>query len=177
MRFLGGVVVGLAVMVLVVLTVGFLLPREVVVSRTIVIAAPPEAVFEQVNSLQRGAEWSPWMDIDPEVQAEFSGPEEGVGSRLVWASDDPQVGSGSQEIIVSEPPRHVRSALDFGPMGTAETWFDLVPEGEGTSVTWGLQSDMGGSPLARWMGLMMRRWVGADYERGLVNLKGLLEGS
>ena len=28
----------------------------------------------------------------------------------------------------------------------------------------------------RWMGLMMDNWVGGDYERGLVNLKELVEG-
>jgi hypothetical protein len=35
---------------------------------------------------------------------------------------------------------------------------------------------MGVNPVGRWMGLMMDRWVGADYERGLANLKALVEG-
>ena len=35
---------------------------------------------------------------------------------------------------------------------------------------------MGARPAGRWLGLMMDNWVGADYERGLSNLKALVEG-
>eukprot|EP01023_Acetabularia_acetabulum_P038207 TRINITY_DN36513_c1_g1_i1.p2 TRINITY_DN36513_c1_g1~~TRINITY_DN36513_c1_g1_i1.p2 ORF type:complete len:157 (-),score=35.49 TRINITY_DN36513_c1_g1_i1:16-486(-) len=34
---------------------------------------------------------------------------------------------------------------------------------------------MGSGPMGRWMGLMMDRWVGADYEQGLQNLKAVVE--
>lgn len=61
-------------------------------------------------------------------------------------------------------------------MGTAEAWLSFVPEGAGTRVTWGLDAEMGNSPVGRWMDLMMDRWVGADSEQGLENLKSLAEG-
>lgn len=51
----------------------------------------------------------------------------------------------------------------------------LSPVDEGTRVAWDLDSDMGAGPLGRWMGLMMDRWVGGDYEAGLANLKTLVE--
>ena len=52
---------------------------------------------------------------------------------------------------------------------------DLKPEGNQTQVTWGFESELGLNPMSRWMGLMMDNWVGGDYERGLVNLKTLVE--
>ncbi|MEM1430055.1 MAG: SRPBCC family protein [Pseudomonadota bacterium] len=177
MRLIGRILIGLVVLIAVLAGIGMLLPRTVEVSRSIEIDATPEAVFPHINSLQRAAEWSPWLGIDPNVQTTYSGPEEGVGNRLEWASDDPQVGSGSQEIIESVAPTRVRSALDFGDMGGGEAWFDLTAAGDGTSVTWGLDADMGAGPIGRWMGLMMDDWVGADYEAGLANLKTLAEGS
>ena len=93
-----------------------------------------------------------------------------------WVSDQRDVGTGSQEIVVSEPDSRVETALDFGEMGTATAFFDLAPGGGGSRVTWGFTTDTGFNPVGRWMGLMMDRWVGADYETGLANLKTLVEG-
>ncbi len=176
MRLIGRILIGIVVLVVVLLAVGMLFPRNVEVARSIEIDAPPETVFAHVNSLQRAAEWSPWLGIDPDVQTVYSGPEEGVGNRLEWTSEDPQVGNGAQEIIESEANTRVVSALDFGDMGLASATFELAPAGDGTSVTWALDADMGAGPVGRWMGLMMDNWVGADYETGLANLKALAEG-
>ena len=60
-------------------------------------------------------------------------------------------------------------------MGTARAAFTLEPSGTGTLVTWTLVADMGLNPVGRWMGLMMDRWVGTDYERGLINLRRVAE--
>lgn len=164
------------IVVVVLLVAGaYLLPRTVTVERTAMIDAPPEAVFPHVNSLKLAEAWSPWLDRDPNVQLTYAGPEEGVGNRMSWTSDDPNVGNGAQEITLSTPNERVESALDFGDMGTAEAWFDLAPAGDGTEVTWGLDADMGNNPVGRWMGLMMDRWVGADYEKGLARLKAVVE--
>ena len=105
----------------------------------------------------------------------YSGPASGVGNRLVWESEHPQVGSGTQEIIASEENSLVRTALDFGAMGTATARFELNPDGEVTELTWGFVTDTGMNPIARWMGLMMDRLVGPDYENGLARLKELIE--
>lgn len=176
MRFLRNVLIFLAILAAGFVAVAYVLPRKVPVERSILIDAPPEAVFPFVNSLQRGAEWSPWLGIDPDVRLGYAGPPEGVGNRLVWASDHPDVGNGSQEITRSIPNERVESSLDFGDMGRATAWLALAPEGAGTRVTWGLVADMGRNPVGRWMGLMMDEWVGADYERGLASLKTLIEG-
>lgn len=155
--------------------VAYLLPREVTVTRETVIAAPPAQVFPHLNSLQKVAEWSPWSDMDPDMRVAFAGPEQGPGNRMTWSSADPAVGEGSQEIIASLPDQRVETALDFGGMGIATSWLVLRPEGDGTRVTWGLEADMGNAPVGRYVGLMMDRWVGGDFEAGLARLKALVE--
>ena len=165
-----------AVLAIIFVGVGLVLPREVTVARSVEIDASPDEIFPHLNSLKAGAEWSPWLGRDPEAQLTYSGPDEGAGAKLDWASDHPQVGSGTQVIRTSVPGEKVVTDLDFGDMGTAVATFTLTGAGAATTVTWDLQTDMGAGPVGRWMGLMMDRWVGADYETGLSNLKTLVEG-
>ena len=166
------IVAGLAIIFLV---GAYALPRSVTVERTVVIAATPDQVFPYVNSLQRTEEWSPWLALDPDTKLEYSGPGEGVGNRLEWSSDHERVGSGTQEITASIPDKRVETALDFGAMGAATAYFNLEAKGDGTEVTWGLVSNLGINPVARWMGLMLDNWIGADYEKGLANLAAVAE--
>lgn len=176
MRLIRNILIGLLALMAVVAIVGMFLPRYVSVERDVIVDAAPEAVFPHVNSLQAFSEWSPWGDIDPEMVVTYSGPEAGVGNVMIWESDHPNVGNGRQEILEVVENESVRTALDFGDMGTAEAWWRLTPEGDGTRVVWGLTADMGSGPIGRWFGLMMDQWVGADYERGLERLQATVEG-
>ncbi len=169
-------VVGILVSLVVIFVIGgFLLPREVQVARSVEINATADEIFPHLNSLKATAEWSPWMDRDPEMKTIYSGADQGVGAKLEWTSDHPQVGNGSQEIMASVANEKVETALDFGEMGTAKASFLLAGAEGATEVTWTLVTDMGTNPVGRWMGLMMDQWVGADYEMGLSNLKTLVE--
>ncbi|WP_425079421.1 SRPBCC family protein [Ruegeria denitrificans] len=175
MKVIKRIFAGLVVCILVLVAASYLLPGKAEVSRSIAIDAPPKAIFPYVNSMQETEKWSPWLHRDPETKLKYSGPAAGVGNTLNWASDHPQVGTGSQKIVESVENQRVRTALDFGPMGTAAASFILEPDGAGTRVTWGFDSDLGLNPISRWMGVMMDTWVGEDYERGLTNLKELVE--
>jgi hypothetical protein len=51
----------------------------------------------------------------------------------------------------------------------------MVAVGDGrTRLTWSFDADFD-NMLGRYMGLMMDRWVGSDYVRGLERLKALAE--
>jgi uncharacterized protein YndB with AHSA1/START domain len=143
------------------------------VTRSAVMAAPPAEVFAVVSDLNRNKDWSPWMALDPNINVGVSGPA-GVGQRLTWASDNPNVGKGTQETIGFEQDKQVVAALDFGDMGKATATVQLVPEGEGTKVTWTLDSKLN-NIIERWFGLMYDKWIGADFEKGLANLKAYVE--
>jgi carbon monoxide dehydrogenase subunit G len=154
---------------------GLLLPGEIRVARSIEIDAPPEQVFPLVNDLDAFNRWSPWATLDSETRYELTGPESGVGARLSWSSDNPEVGSGSQEIVRSLPPEQVSLRLDFGAGGSAEASFDLESTDNGTKVTWSFGYEIGYDLIGRYVGLVLDRLVGKKYEEGLERLKRLVE--
>jgi uncharacterized protein YndB with AHSA1/START domain len=159
---------------IIVLGGSFLLPSEAVVTRSTEIAAPPEKVFAIVGDLHRLQEYSPWAELDPDAKYTYEGPATGIGQKVSWASGNVNVGSGSQTITEYDPPKHVASELDFGPMGKAVAAWDLEPSGAGTKATWSFRSKLDGI-APRWFGLMFDRWIGPDYERGLAKLKAAAE--
>lgn len=175
MKFLKRFVLIILVLVLVLIGVGYMLPDEAHVTRDIRIDAPPAAVFPYVNDLRRFNEWSPWADWAPDVRYEISGPDAGVGARLSWHSDSPEVGSGSMLITASKPPERVTARLDTGTQGNATVYFDIEPAGDGSRVVWGYDSEFGNNIIQRYFGVMLELWVGGDYEQGLENLKTLVE--
>ncbi len=166
----------LAVLFVVFIAGAYLMPKTINVERDITIDAPPAEVFPYVNNYKKFNEWSPWANRDPDATYTYSGPEAGEGAKMSWEGNE-SVGAGSQTILESKENELVRTELDFGDQGTAEAYFDLEPRSDGTktNITWGMKSDMGNNPIARWMGLMMDRWVGTDYEKGLKNLKETVE--
>ncbi|MGB9142681.1 MAG: SRPBCC family protein, partial [Aestuariivirga sp.] len=93
---------------------------------------------------------------------------------MSWASNNPNVGSGSQVITESVPNSRVGVDLDFGAMGKSQAYWDLKPEGTGTSATWGFKMKLDGM-MDRWFGLLMDRFIGPDYEKGLARVKALAE--
>jgi uncharacterized protein YndB with AHSA1/START domain len=162
---------GLVLLVAVLVAVSFALPQNISVARSRVINAPEADVFPYLNDYRKFNEWSPWAARDPKTVYTFEGPPQGVGARMTWRSDNPEVGAGSQEIIESEPNKYLKVALSFEGEGGGEADFTLDPSGAGTKVTWGFSSDVGNNPMMRWMGLMFDRWIGADYEAGLARLE------
>ena len=60
-------------------------------------------------------------------------------------------------------------------MGTALAGWNLEPAGEKTNATWSMTTDMGAGPVGRLFGVLMKKWIAADYDQGLLNLKNLVE--
>ncbi len=122
----------------------YLIPAETVVQRQVVINAPPEKVFAIVGDLRRFKEWSPWADLDPNLQYAFEGPVSGVGQKMSWISRSPTLGAAAQTVTEYQPPGKIAFLLDFGSMGTAQSSLQLVPVDGGTGVTWGFKTEAQG---------------------------------
>ena len=164
----------LAGLVVLLLAVAYLLPRRVQVQRSVRVAAAADTIYPHLLSFTRFNTWSPWAKLDPDATYAFTGPSEGVGAKMCWSGDE-KVGQGCQEIVEATAPRRVVTTLDFGDEGTGQATFTLAEAEAGTEVTWSFETDLGLNPLARYMGLMMDGFIGPDYERGLANLKEVVE--
>lgn len=175
MRFIKKLLIALVLLALVMLVVGFFLPSTTKVNRSVSINAPAAKVFSYINSFEQFNRWSPWYGIDPQATTTYSGPANGEGAKMTWVSENPQVGSGSQEITQSIPNSLVETRLDFGEQGGAEATFMIEQSGEVSNLTWGFESDWGYNIMGRYIGLMMDGMVGEKYEVGLAKLKLLAE--
>lgn len=151
-------------------------PAEFGVTRSAVIAAPPTAVFEQINDLQNWNRWSPWARLDPNAKNTFEGPASGVGAAFGWAGNN-QVGEGKMTITESRPPERVVMRLVFiKPFAaTNTTEFSFKPEGNGTAVTWKMTGQ--NNFIGKCMSLVMDcdKMIGGQFEQGFTNLKAVVE--
>ncbi|MBT8089490.1 MAG: SRPBCC family protein [Gammaproteobacteria bacterium] len=175
MKFVKVLLIIIIVLVAAFLVGGMLLPSGQYVERSAIVKADQAEVFAMVSDYRQFNQWSPWAALDPEAEYEFSGPATGVGSKMVWRSNHPNVGNGTQEIVEVQPDTMVKSQLMFDGFDTPSyATFTLIRTDNGTRVTWAFDANMD-TMLGRYMGLMMDKWVGGDYERGLARLKELAE--
>ena len=146
-------------------------PDTYTVTRTAVVAAPPESVFAQVDDFRRWAAWSPWEKLDPAMQKTFEGPESGVGSSYAWSGNS-QVGVGKMTITESVPPEHVGLRLEFiKPFASvSQTRFAFAPAPGGTQVTWEMEGRHNFVSKCMCVFMDMDKMVGKDFESGLANL-------
>ncbi|MCO4763975.1 MAG: SRPBCC family protein [Myxococcales bacterium] len=170
------VAIGVVVFLVLAVIGGFLLPADVHVERSLEMKASPAQVYPLVASLESFNRWSPWFKRDPKTKYTFTGKHGTVGSKMAWVSDNPKVGTGSQEITELVPGERVKTHLDFGGDGEGDATFTLTSTATGTKVTWSLDSHLGSNPIARYFGLMFDGMIGPDYEAGLNNLKAIVEG-
>lgn len=154
---------------------GFLLPRKIHVERRLLVSASANSIFVQVNTLKNWIKWSPWLHLDTNIQLRFSGPESGIGSKLVWRSTNKNVGNGSASIISSSSPDSVQVIFDYNEKGKSTGKFFFIKESENTNVIWELESDLGMNPVSRWIGLLSDRMIGPELEEGLFNLQQLMQ--
>ena len=168
--------IGLVVILAAVYAAGFLLPAQVHVERSVTIAKPQADVFQFLTDYHNFASWSPWHAIDPTTEYEFSGAESGVGAKMSWNSSHPQVDKGYQEIVAIQGQDRVKINLVFGDnSGGGVVYYRLKSITEGTSLTWEFDTDFGNNPFGRYIGLMIDGMLGPYYEKGLADLKSVLE--
>ena len=155
---------------------GALQSADFSVVRAVDLNATPNGVFENINDFHNWAAWSPWEKMDPNLQRSFSGAAAGVGSKYAWVGNK-KVGEGNMEITHSEPSKRMQLDLHFRKPFKADnvTEFILTPNGSKTNLKWEMR---GQRPfMFRVMGLFfsMDKIVGGDFEKGLNNLRGIVE--
>lgn len=171
-RIVGAVVVGVLAFVAALLAVLSVRDGAFEIVRSAEIAAPPAAVFDQLDDFPSFLAWNPWQDLDPDQTVEVGGPPSGVGAWYTWQGDS-NVGRGRMEILAVEPGRLVRYDLRFEEPFVAHNLTEIAvePAGDGTRVTWRMtgENDLMGKVAGLF--LDMDAMVGADFERGFVALE------
>ena len=174
MKILLKIAGGVVVLILVLVVVAFVLPRNYRVERSITINAKPEAVFAQFGDLRAWKNWGAWQERDPAMKTTFSEKSTGVGAWSAWESKSE--GNGKMTFLTVEEAKRVTYRLEFPDMGMgSEGSMTLEPAGGSVKVIWVDAGDLGMNPMARWFGLLVDRMIGPDFEKGLAKLKRIVE--
>lgn len=144
-------------------------------TRETLIAAPAAALHDILTDFHGWDRWSPWEELDPNLQRTFSGAERGVGAHYAWTGNK-KVGQGSMEITAATPER-IDIDLEFlKPFKASNTTiFELRSEGEGTRVVWTMAGERP-AVMALLGRLFFDKAIAKDFDRGLAKLKALAEG-
>jgi len=170
------ILIGLAALVGLLLVVVALQPSEFRITRTATIAAPPAAVFAQVNDYHKWEAWSPWAKLDPAARNTFDGAPAGTSAVFAWAGNS-KVGEGRMTITESRPNELVRIKLEFVKpwKATNTVTFTFVPAADKTKVTWAMDGDNNFMGKAFGLFMNMDKMVGGDFEKGLAQMKSVAE--
>ena len=140
------------------------------------LRASPERIFAQLNDFKNWSSWSPWEKMDPDMKRTYAGAASGKGAKYSWIGNK-QVGEGNMEITKAVPSSSVMLDLNFlKPFKASNvTEFKITPKGGVTHLDWEMRG-----PVSFFMKIMhvvmnMDKMVGKDFERGLANLKAVVE--
>jgi hypothetical protein len=173
MKFVKWLIALVAVLLGLFFLITFFLPRDYKVERTIVMEAPASLVFSQVTDLEVWQEWSPWYELDPDMELEYGEIKSGPGAAYSWKSDI--AGNGRMAIIEVVPPEVVRFQIIFDGYEDLPSYsairISALEGGSRSSVAWSFEGTVGDNFFARWMTVMADKFVGPSYEKGLEALK------
>jgi len=168
--------ISMAIVAVLFVIVGVLLPSSRSLSESVETNRKPAIVFDTINSFKRFDDWHPFAL--GQVKLNRSGPDSGVGARIEYDSEVSGVGKGSWEIIESVPDTRVVYRIEDDKRGSnKQSSFTLKPTGRGgrnIEITQDYKVDYGWNLLGRYAGLYVSRNVGDTMKFGLGRLTSML---
>ena len=148
-------------------------PSSYEVSRSRVIEAPTELVYNNISDYKNWEAWGPWLEEDPSMTFEYGVQTKGEGASYTWNGKD---GPGSQKMVSAIPYESITNELSFEGMGTSTGYWKFNPSENGTEVTWGMKADE--VPyIFKFFGAISGGYdamMGPMFERGLERLDSVL---
>jgi hypothetical protein len=175
MKILKRILIILAAIIAIPLLIAVFVKRDYSVEREITVNRPRNEVFDYIKYIRNQNKFSVWATMDPNMKQEFRGTDGTVGFVSAWDSPESGVGTGEQEIVGIQEGEKVDYELRFiKPFESkAKAYMSTEGQGQQTVVRWGF---MGHSDYPfNFMNLFMGSMIGKDLEKGLVNLKNIME--
>ncbi len=177
MKILKKILIGILGLVALVLIVALFVKKEYAVVREITINKAKQEVFDYLKFLKNQDNFSVWAQRDSNMKKEFKGTDGTVGFVSAWDGNK-EVGKGEQEIKkITEGERldfELRFIEPFEAKDNAYMTTEAVDTVH-TKVTWGFDGKMNYPMNLMLVFMDMDKMLGPDLEKGLTNLKGVLE--
>jgi len=170
MKVLKKILLVILALIALILIVAAFVPKKFTSEREIVINKPRSEVFDYIRYIKNQDNFGVWQLSDPAMKKSYEGTDGTVGFKYSW--DSKEMGKGTQTITNIVEGERMDTELDFGFGDPAKAYFITKDANAGqTTVVWGIT---GKSPYPfNIMGLFYD--MGNDFEKGLQNLKGVLE--
>jgi hypothetical protein len=146
------------------------------IEKSIEINKNSNLVFNYLKKTKNQDNFSVWNMTDPDMKKKYQGSDGTIGFIYSWDSTNKNVGAGEQEITAIDEGTSIEYAIRFfRPMqNTGKTEFKIISKGEEiSSVVWIFDSPSK-FPMSLFSPIF-KRMLGKDLEKGLINLKGILE--
>jgi Polyketide cyclase / dehydrase and lipid transport len=164
-------------LIIFILIAAALMPKTFNVEKSTIIKKPVDATMNFVSDLNYYSKWNPWQQSDPTATNSISGTPHSPGHKYQWQGK--KVGVGSLT-LQSRDNKHIHFLLEFfkpWKSKAKDNWhFESWGDGSETKVTWQNSGELPW-PMARLMGPMIHKSLNQQFEKGLANLKNMVEGN
>lgn len=176
MKILKRIGIAILAIFLLIVIIGLFLPSVSHIEETIVVNAPVETVFEQVNTMKNWEKWSPWFKADSTTKLTYNNVPSGNGASYSWVAE--KMGEGTLTLSDVKPYEHITENMVFlkpnNDKGTAT--MDFTKEGNGVKVVWKMDMDWGWNVFARWAGVVfVKNMMSEFFANGLKDIKDVAE--
>ncbi|MCW3121510.1 MAG: Polyketide cyclase / dehydrase and lipid transport [Flavipsychrobacter sp.] len=165
-----------AIFVIALLTLAIIEPKDVVVTRSVLIKAPKEAVFEQMSHFKNWPNWSPWNRMDSSMKMTYYGTDGQPGSGYKWDGSK-KTGAGEMRNTAVDGTQ-----MDFDITYTepytdeAKSMLKATDSAGSTRATWTITMHKPFPLNAMNAFIDLDKLLGGDLLDGLNNIKTFIEG-
>ncbi len=162
------------------LIAALVMPNDITVTRSALITAPKEAVFEQMVKFKNWPHWSPFYEMDTTATLMYSGEDGTEGSYYTWESKKDDVGSGkmaNKGVSGTKFDYHLDFYKPFESQ--ADGYFSASDSAGGTKATWSFSTHMPFpmNALQVFPFMDMKKMLGESFDKGLAKMKAYVESN
>jgi len=164
---------GFAIICVIVVVVGLIIPNDVDVRRSIEISGTVEEIHQYTNDLEQWPNWSPWITADPSIKTTLGDIHSGIGASQSWIGAS---GSGQLRLTSSSLDSGIQYDMTFeGDPTVYQAGISYQSKGGSVTVTWYMTGQMKPIIVGNYFSLLMDTFVGDSFEQGLEMLKQVVE--
>jgi len=153
-------------------------PNAFTLSRSRVIAAPAQVLFNEVNDYKNWPHFSPWLEQEPEATLTYLDETSGINAGYAW--NGTILGEGNMTTLAVIEDESISQKINFIKPFESESDINWTfePQKDSTKVTWTMSGKMDFmSKMYTVFSGPFEKTVGPDFERGLFKLDSVTVAS
>ena len=178
MRILAGIIIALGGIIVLLLIIGLFVKKDYSVAKEVIVNKSKSVVFDYLRFLKNQNKFSVWATMDPNMKTEYRGTDGTEGFISAWQSENRNVGKGEQEILKIVNGERIDYEIRFIKPFVSTSWANMIVASANenqTRVHWEFTGKMKYPTNLTLLFMNMEKMVGNDLEKGLQNLKAIMD--